>query len=184
MKEKNEIVIHQDYAEIILVNRSKVEVARAKVDVEDVDKVKAHRWHLSKHGYVECNKIDDTRSVKLHRFVLDVWDKDVHIDHIEHDKTDNRKDKLRICTNQENSRNKSYARSNTGFIGVSYSKRDKVYQAHIKIDYQKKFLGQSVSLKEAVEMRLSAEAKIFGEFAPQKHLFDEYGIRSDMIVQK
>ena len=30
--------------------------------------------------------------------------------------------------------------------------------------------------EDAIKARLEAEAKYYGDFAPQKHLFEEYGI--------
>lgn len=39
-RDLNEIVIHDDYAEIILLNIKSEEIARALIDLEDIDKVK------------------------------------------------------------------------------------------------------------------------------------------------
>jgi hypothetical protein len=36
-----------------------------------------------------------------------------------------------------------------------------------------------VTLEEAIVARLLAEKKYFKEFAPQKHLYKEYGIEED-----
>lgn len=38
------------------------------------------------------------------------------------------------------------------------------------------YLGTFTLKEDATKARLAAEAKYFGEFAPQKHLFEEYGI--------
>jgi hypothetical protein len=45
-------------------------------------------------------------------------------------------------------------------------------------------LGYFINKDDAIKTRLSAEAKYYGEFAPQKHLFEEYGvaIQSDYEV--
>ena len=40
---------------------------------------------------------------------------------------------------------------------------------HIRLSYYK-------TLEEAIRARLSAEKEIYGDNAPQKHLFKEYGI--------
>ena len=45
--DKNEIVIYDDYAEIILYDKKGNEKARALIDIEDVDKVKNIRWGFS-----------------------------------------------------------------------------------------------------------------------------------------
>lgn len=183
-KVRNVYYIYDDYAEIILVNRNKEEVGRAKIDVEDIEKVSKYRWNLSKLGYVTSNSLRVSKGIMLwlHRLVMNIEDKKIFVDHKNHNNLDNRKSELRVSTNKENSRNKGYARSNTGFIGVSFSKRDCVYQANIKVDYKKIHLGQSAILDEALKMRLEAEVKYFGEFSPQKHLFEEYGIGDGSFV--
>lgn len=46
----------------------------------------------------------------------------------------------------------------------------------IKIKGKQKHLGYFANKNDAVIARLKAEAKYFGEFAPQRHLFEEYNI--------
>jgi len=49
---------------------------------------------------------------------------------------------------------------------------------HDDIDY---YLGVHSDKEEAIKIRLKAELKYFGlEFAPQRHLFEQYGIRNEM----
>lgn len=38
------------------------------------------------------------------------------------------------------------------------------------------YLGFYKGLDEAIEVRLKKEKEIFGEYAPQKHLFEKYNI--------
>ena len=40
-------------------------------------------------------------------------------------------------------------------------------------------LGTYENFDDAVRARLEGEKKYFGEFAPQKHLFAQYGIEED-----
>lgn len=44
-----------------------------------------------------------------------------------------------------------------------------------------KYLGSFKNKEGAIKARLEAEAKYFGEFAPQKHLFEQYGIKIDIV---
>lgn len=53
--------------------------------------------------------------------------------------------------------NKPTAKSTTGVRGVYYNKRKKRYVAYINIDKKTKYLGSSVDLKEAAEIRRKAE---------------------------
>ncbi len=175
--DRNDFIIYDTFSEMIIKNSKNEIISKVKIDLEDVNKVKDRKWYLDTHGYIESGT--GGKRVRLHRFIMGVTDKNIHIDHINHDVKDNRKQNLRLCTNQENSRNKSIARSNTGYIGVSYVKRDNVYQASIKVNYKKINLGQSKNMLDALKARLEAEKKYFGEFAPQRHLFEEYGIEVD-----
>ena len=41
------------------------------------------------------------------------------------------------------------------------------------------WLGEYVDKDDAIKARLLAEVKYFGDFAPQRHLFRQYGIEVD-----
>ena len=43
----NEIIEYDDYAELVLYDNNSNEVARAIIDLDDIDKVKQYRWTLS-----------------------------------------------------------------------------------------------------------------------------------------
>ncbi len=44
MKDKNEYVLYQDYAEIILYDKNKNEKARVVIDLDDIEKCKEYKW--------------------------------------------------------------------------------------------------------------------------------------------
>ena len=46
MSDPNKIIKHDDYAEIVLYNRYCEEVARALIDLDDIDKCKNIKWHI------------------------------------------------------------------------------------------------------------------------------------------
>lgn len=158
----NEIVEYEDYAEIILYDKNGNEKARTLIDLEDIDKVKNHRW-----GLTDRNKYAETRSperVKLHRFIMDPPD-DMVIDHINGDGLDNRKSNLRICTQAENTRNHSALSNNTsGCTGVSYSKHNNKWHAYITHDNNRLTIGYYNTKEEAAEARKQAEIELFGEY--------------------
>lgn len=52
---------------------------------------------------------------------------------------------------------KPTAKSTTGVRGVYFNKRKKRYVAHINVDKKTKYLGSSVDLKEAADIRRKAE---------------------------
>jgi len=146
-------------------------------DKEDYHKIKDYYWYVNDSGYIICN----TNRVRLHRLVMDVNDSGVFVDHIHHKKWDNRKSQLRITDNQHNSMNINVFRSNTGVIGVHKLKNGR-FNAYIKYNYNRIDLGDFDDIDDAIKVRLNAEKAYFKEFAPQKHLFQKYGIEGGDVL--
>ena len=157
----NEIIVHDDYAEIVLYDRNNQEVARAIIDTEDIDKVKRYKWSTDNKGYV----INNTNKIFLHRLVMDCPN-ELLVDHIFHNVLDNRKHNLRICSNSDNLKNqRRYKNNSSGHIGICWIKQERRYQVRIKHDGKSKYLGKYKTLEEAIAARRVAEEKYFGEFA-------------------
>ena len=98
-------------------------------------------------------------------------------DHIDRNPFNNRKVNLRPATIQENNRNRSLSKRNTsGYIGVRWLERLHKWIADIRIDKKTKHIGVYLNKEDAIRARLNAENKYFGNFAPQRHLFEQYGI--------
>jgi len=101
------------------------------------------------------------RSYKAHRLIW-FW---VHgefpkkdLDHINHDKTDNRLVNLREVTAMENARNKPKSnRNKSGVTGVYWGKNDNRWRVFIGVDGKKVNLGNFVEFHEAVNARKNAE---------------------------
>ena len=143
-------------------------------DLENYDKIKIYCWNMNSNDYI-CSKIDD-KIITLHRFIMDFPD-NMEVDHINRIRYDNRKQNLRIVTSQQNSMNRSLQPNNTsGIIGVHLNKNNK-WVAQIMLNRKTNYLGSFSNKKDAVIERLKAEKEYFGEeFAPQRHLFKQYGI--------
>lgn len=75
---------------------------KAIVDQEDYNELSQFKWYLHNMGYA-VTSIDKTM-VYMHRLVMKT-PKDMHTDHINHVKLDNRKSNLRIVTREENMQN-------------------------------------------------------------------------------
>jgi len=75
----------------------------ALIDDEDFEKVDQYTWHLSESGYAmgNCPKM-----ASMHRFLMQPIPKGLVVDHINHNRTDNRRVNLRVCTHAENMKNK------------------------------------------------------------------------------
>lgn len=79
------------------------------------------------------------------------------IDHINHSKTDNSWDNLRVVTHQENCKNMSLYKTNTsGSTGVYFHSRDEIWIACIYVDGKKKHLGCFSNKDDAINAREQA----------------------------
>ncbi len=100
-----------------LKNRNGDIVGYSKVDKDDYDKFIIGFWHLNR-GYAS-GKFGKLKGM-LHRFIMNAKKGDLVIDHINHDKLDNRKCNLRFVTSKINSQNKSKTINATSkYFGVS-----------------------------------------------------------------
>ena len=123
------------------------------IDTEDLDKVKPYCFHKNHYGYFKSTSLNSS----MHRLIMGA-PKGMVVDHINHDTLDNRKCNLRVCTQQENTRNKKAK-------GVCYHKASNKYIAYIIIDQKQKYLGLFKELEDAIKVRKEAEQKYFGDFA-------------------
>jgi hypothetical protein len=90
-------------------------------------------------------------------FHFGVWPK-YEIDHINHDRDDNRIENLRDT--KENDLNRSpYKNNSSGFIGVSWHKCDKRWQARISVNGKQIHLGNFTRKEDAIQARKEAERK-------------------------
>jgi hypothetical protein len=139
------------------------------IDSEDVEKVKYHKWRLS-HSHVVTGLPYKGTQRELSWVILGLDNRlkeneNKVVDHIDCDPRNNRKSNLRICSQAENVRNKSFVSNNSSdFIGVSYSKKKDRYDPEIRINKQRCHLGYTKTLEEAVYKRLIAEELLFDGF--------------------
>lgn len=88
------------------------------------------------------------------------------IDHINHDKMDNRLKNLRSCTQSENSRNqKKYKSNKSGYKGVSWSKKSSKWLAQITHNKKVTCLGRYDDKLEAAQAYDKKALELFGEFS-------------------
>lgn len=89
-----------------------------------------------------------------------VWPKN-QIDHINHDRTDNRISNLREVTCLENMKNQARVKRNTsGVTGVSHGPRAGTWRAFIRHNYRNITIGVFDSFDEAVSARKTAETRM------------------------
>lgn len=163
----NEIVLHDDYAEMILYDVHNQEKARVIIDVEDADIVSSTKWYLRPDGYVATNNYRDSGYSYLHSVLLDKSDRRLYVDHRDRNRLNNRKNNLRIATPSQNGMNKSLRSNNTsGRVGVHWSASNEKWCAMICNEGRHVNLGYFENFDDAVKCREKAEHEIFGEFKP------------------
>lgn len=154
----NQYEIRWDYAVIFDSKGGEI-----LVDIDDVERVvNTGIWH-SQNGYAIT--IVDNKTIHMHRLITNCPDGYV-IDHINHNRYDNRKKNLRICTQVQNSYNKKKQSNNkSGTTGVYYHKKKKRWYALIGFNKKHISLGYYENKEDAIKARKEAEKKYFGEFA-------------------
>ena len=82
------------------------------------------------------------------------------LDHIDHDRLNNKIENLREVTYSENCKNITKPKNNTsGVVGVSFNKRLNKWYSQIRSEKVKYYLGTFNSFEEAVKARKEAEVK-------------------------
>ena len=149
------------------------------IDNDDFDRIKERHWTYSEGYWSTYIKIDDKgMRVGMHTFIIQPKDGYV-IDHADRNRSNNRKYNLRQATVSQNSMNKTLRKNNSGITGVRLDKRRNKWRASITLNQKFIWLGEYADKDDAIKARLLAEAKYFGDFAPQRHLFKQYGIEVD-----
>lgn len=114
-------------------------------------------------GYkrVGVTYLDQFRQYRVHRVIWALhhgeWPQGA-IDHIDHDRLNNRIENLRVTDTAGNGQNRTLnINSTSGFSGVGYHKRDRKWTACIKLLGKRKYLGYFNTKEEAIQVRKRAE---------------------------
>lgn len=143
-------------------------------DLEDYSLIKNILWNTDECGYARGYDTKTKKLVRMHKLITNT-DESILIDHSNQNKLDNRKINFRHATKRENRINSKLRINNTsGIQGVRFEQGK--WRARIKINEKYIHLGMFSEFENAVVARLKAEKEYFGEFAPQRHLFEIYGI--------
>jgi hypothetical protein len=146
-------------------------------DLEDYDKIKDCGWTAERGKYLRTRQKSEEFGDAFHHFILEV-PPSIWIDHANRNPLDNRKANLRVATISQNTMNQGLNPRNTsGVTGVYLNKKKGWWFASVSIDKKLTWLGNFTNFQDAVIARLKAEKEYYGEFAPQRHLFEQYGIK-------
>jgi len=144
----------------------------ATIDDEDYDRVNKFKWcvyydpkHRRTAYAIRGSWINGkSRQIRLHRFILDVTDPNIKIDHKNHNGLDCRRQNLRIATHQQNLRNRQKTTSTTSskFKGVTSVRN--VWRTQIWFG-GRNHIGYFRTEIEAAKAYDKVAKQYFGEFA-------------------
>ena len=160
------------------------------LDEEDWDKVSQYKWHLAQartgrfyartnvdnpNGGIRYHKVNGKvykypkqTTIPMHRLIM-ATPKGMHTDHVNGENTlDNRKQNLRVCTNEQNCRNRGKNKNNThGYKGVTYDARRAYSPWTARIGYKMKriYIGNYATAEEAAIAYDKKVIELSGEFA-------------------
>lgn len=145
----------------------------AIVDDADYARVVAvGSWHVHSQGYAAHSsmlrvggKRKDTQ-ILMHRLIM-AAPSDLSVDHINHNRLDNRRANLRLCSKMENLWNsrKTARQTTSAFKGVSWHGSTKKWVAYISKNKRRFHLGRFHSEREAADAYNFAARSLFGDFA-------------------
>jgi hypothetical protein len=132
-------------------------------DKEDQALISQFRWNLHNKGYAVTTI--KGKPVLMHRLILGIVDKpEIEADHIFHNKLDNRRAKIRVCTHSENRRNSRKVKEGSSKYKGVY--RDgKYYHSQILQGQKVKNLGRYYSEITAGKVYDQAAKETFRDFA-------------------
>jgi hypothetical protein len=143
----------------------------ALVDDEDYEYLNQFKWHVSPHKntkYAERGvtlEIGKYTVVSMH-ITLMKPSKGMDIDHKDHNGLNCQKYNLRICTRQQNHRNRRKRPNlSSKYKGVTWDKYARKWKSAITIDRKPKHLGNFSSELEAALAYNKKAKELFGEYA-------------------
>jgi len=143
---------------------------------------------VDSHGYVTLHFLG--HFLKAHRVIFTLMtgqQPEGEIDHINHNRSDNRWSNLRDVPKRQNSLNqKRHCTNKTGVTGVSYVKNISKYIAYIYRDNKQHRIGYYESIAEAAEARRLAEIE-YGFHPNHGHstpVIDDEGVSSSALERQ
>ena len=133
------------------------------IDDEDWDCVTKYNWRVHRNDGSILAWINGT-NIYLNRFILNVTDPKIKVDHKDRNIFNNQKENLRKCDNQQNSCNKG-PQIYKKYKGTSFVNSKNRWKAQIMYCYRQIHIGYFDSEEEAARAYDKKAKKIHGEFA-------------------
>lgn len=167
---KNEWRDCGDYVELD-VSTKKHPNTFTKISKDDLEKCLSFKKKGSRLRWMVCDNhegkwskyvLATDRKTHLHRWIVDLNDPNLIVDHLNGDGLDNRRENLRVCTRAENNKNMRKRNDNSsGYTGVHLEAGSGLYVAKIQVGGKVHFLGRFDRLDQA-NIAYRSAAKVLG----------------------
>ena len=109
----------------------------ALIDDEDYELVSKYKWHVrvcNTNKYANSNVQKKRTTMSMHRLIMG-FPVGLQIDHCDHNGLNNQKSNLRVCTKDENNRNRIIGKNKSSkYKGVCWHKATKKWMSRIKLN--------------------------------------------------
>jgi phosphotransferase system IIB component len=145
-----------------LIITSKGRDYKCLYDKRDQELVSRYHWNLHSKGYAVTTV--NGKQILMHRLILGIVDKpEFEVDHRFHNRLDNRRSKIRVCSHSQNLMNSRKLKGKSKLKGV-YRDQNK-WHAQIMIDGHVTNLGRFRSEATCAKQYDKAARQTFKDFA-------------------
>lgn len=142
---------------------------RMIVDEGSYEYLSQFTWSLSHYGYAvrrgrKSLGENVQQIVYAHREIINA-EKGMDVDHINGDRTDNRKSNLRLCTRSQNLQNMGSKPGTSSYKGVSWAKDRQKWRVSLRVNNKNINVGDFENEEEAALAYNVAASRAYGEYA-------------------
>lgn len=149
-----------------MYNQKNVFTTSFIADLEDIEKLKYHKWRLNKDGYAITGQSAISRNASNVILGIDSRKTDLVIDHINGNRLDNRKCNLRIVTRQQNTLNRHQdSNSKSPTKGIYWNASRNRWESKITFNGITTHFTRQKDIAVAAFQRYVAEKLVFREFS-------------------
>jgi HNH endonuclease len=134
------------------------------IDTQDRALIEQYTWYISSNGYA-CTKVHTATgpyTLLLHRLLMNPGE--LHVDHVNRNKLDNRRCNLRVCSDAQNKRNRDKQINNTsGYRGVCLDGR--TYRVQISLNGTRSRHGHYTTKHAAAIMANIKRRELHGDYS-------------------